>query len=932
MAPAGVLAAAKGTVCVASSEGRPAWKRPVDWFRRWPRWCRWTAAAVVAVELALVSVAVVYVASVDLPPDPAPPQASVLYYRDGRTVLARVGLTDRTDVTLDQIPPVVRQAFLAAEDRGFYDHFGMSVRGVVRALWANVVTDSGQGASTITQQYVRNAYLTQERTVSRKSREAALALKVEQRYSKDEILERYLNTIYFGRGAYGIEAASRAYFGTGVGRLDGYRAAVLAALVKDPTRGDPAADPKWARERWVWVLRAMSEQGWLPEGEADRAPYPKVAPESVTASAVEGPAGLIVDRVEDELVAAGISRQQLRTGGLQVTTTIDAGVQKAATSGIATALRGQPKELRSALVAVGPEDGGVRAYYGGDRGRGYYDDALAARPPASTFKPVVLAAAEERDIGYQSLYNGSSPRLFSDRDGAPLYNQKNLQCPVCPLNIAMVYSLNTPFYALTEQIGPDSVRDLAHRLGVPRRYGDQETLVDVKGEPEPGRTRSDIALGRYPVTPADLASMYATLAAGGQRAERHFVRSVARGDGVKIYEYEKQTRQVLSSAVAADVGAVLSEVVDHHGRVPGVPAAAKTGSQQWGNTGDSSDAWTAGWATGLAAVVWVGRELPGPIREKGGQAVNGEGMPYRIWRAFMAGAMRGRTGEALPRPARIGRVGKGDLASLGPDVPRGKALVFPGPQRGDLVDRSKATGSWAERVERLTGALGKYAESAPDFSVAVVDRRSGRSYDYRGDRRFETASIVKAELLAALLLRAQDEGRELTADERARVRKMIVASDNDAAARVYDDLGGATGLRQAGERLGLRATDPARQVGLSHTTAIDQTRLIGALTASQSPLNRASRELILSLMSSVNADQNWGISAASFSGEQVALKNGWLSRSAEQGRWIVNSIGRISDEDTDVSVVVLSHGHANQADGVAEVERIAALTRSYLGW
>src|SRR5690349_1307011 len=244
--------------------------KPISHRRRFklPRWARRLTAAAAVGAVAISAGVAGYVASVDLPPDPVPPQASVLYYRDGRTVLTRIGATDRTDVGLSQVPVPVQRAFLAAEDRGFYDHVGVSTRGVLRALWTNIFHDSGQGASTITQQYVRNAYLTQDRTVSRKAKEFALALKVEHRFSKDEILQRYLNTIYFGRGAYGIQAAAHAYFGTTVDRLTGSQGAVLAALIKDPTRGDPAVDAEWAQARWRWILRSMTEQGWLPAGEA----------------------------------------------------------------------------------------------------------------------------------------------------------------------------------------------------------------------------------------------------------------------------------------------------------------------------------------------------------------------------------------------------------------------------------------------------------------------------------------------------------------------------------------------------------------------------------------------------------------------------------------------------------------------------------------
>ncbi|HWS32822.1 MAG TPA: transglycosylase domain-containing protein, partial [Actinoplanes sp.] len=793
-------------------------------------------------------------------------------------------------------------------------------------------SDSGEGASTITQQYVRNAYLTQERTVSRKAKEAALALKVESRFSKDQILERYLNTIYFGRGAYGIEAAAHAYFGASVHQLTTYQGAVLAAMVKDPTRGDPAVDPKWTKDRWQWILRAMSAEGLLPADAADREPYPDVAPESVTAATIGGPVGLITDRVEDELVAAGLTRQQIRTGGLDIVTTLDVTAQAAATTSIGKALAGQPAELRPALVAIDPKDGGVRAYYGGDRGRGFYDDALAARPPASTFKPLALAAAEELGIGFESHYNGLSPRLFADRGGAPLYNQDNLQCPVCPLDVAMVHSLNTPFYALAERVGPNRIRDLALRLGVPEKYGDQVTMVDLKGELSPGRTRADIAIGRYAVAPADLASAYATLAGGGTRADRHFVVSVTALGGAVLHRHEVEPDRVLDAGVAADVGAVLSQVVEAEGAVPGVDAAAKTGSQQYGNTADSSDAWTAGWAPGLAAVVWVGREKPGPIRTKKGKAINGDGMPYDIFKGFLSGALTGRKANALPRAAHVGRQDTGDLETIEGKVPMAPGQIYQGPQKGDLVDRSLAVGSWGERTARLDGVFTKYAAAGLDFSVSFVDGKTGRRYDFQGDRAFETASVVKLQMLAALLLQAQDEGRELTKAEVRRVRKMIVASDNDAAVKVYAAIGGAAGLRGKLARLGLDDTEPNSRFGFTTTTANDQTRTIAALVSADSPLSEKSRTRILGLMGQVNADQTWGISAASFEGEQTAQKNGWVSRTAEDNRWIINSTGRISGEKTDVAMSVLSHGHQSQESGIEVVEQISALTRSYLGW
>ena len=588
--------------------------------------------------------------------------------------------------------------------------------------------------------------------------------------------------------------------------------------------------------------------------------------------------------------------------------------------------------------APGDDRAGLAASRGGradavpGRGRGYFDDAQAARPPASTFKPVVLAAAEERGIASASLYNGSSPRQFPDRLGVPLYNQRNLQCPVCPLDTAMVHSLNTPFYALAEQIGPDAVRKLAHRLGVPEKYGKQPTMVDLVGDPAPGKTRSDIALGRYPVTPADLATLYATLAGGGQRRDRHLVHLVINADGGVLHRHTGKSRRVLAGAVAADVRTVLAKVVDRDGEVAGTDAAAKTGSQQWGDTTDSSDAWTAGWAPGLAAVTWIGRDQPGPIRERSGKPINGDGMPYRIWQDFLAAALRDQPSPPAAVPAPVGRRETTDLKTLGTFPKVAPGTIYLGPQKGDKVDRSKATGSWQQRVSRLDRALDKYAATVPEFSVALLDRRTGRRYSYHGSRRQETASIVKAELLAALLLQAQDRGRGLTATERGRAEKMIKASDNKTATRVYDAIGGPSGLRAAGSRLGLTSTEPAGSWGLTRTTASDQVRMLDALADPQGPLQPKSRELVQQLMGSVNADQNWGISGAAFEGERTTLKNGWVSRTDDEGRWIVNSIGRITGGKTDTAVAVLSEGHRDKQPGIEVVEQVTALTRSYLGW
>ncbi|GLY94022.1 transglycosylase domain-containing protein [Actinoplanes sp. NBRC 103695] len=667
-------------------------------------------AAAIAVLIAGAGVTVaVYVNSVDLPADPVKVQASTLYYRDGRTILARVGTQNHSDVPLSAVPEHVRQAVLAAEDRDFYDHPGFSVRGILRAVMANI-SGKREGASTITQQYARNAYLTQDVSLDRKAKEFALAVKLERKLGKDQILERYLNTIYYGRNAYGIAAAAYAYFGVTTDRLTAAQGAVLAATIKDPFGYDPANNALAAQQRWTWIIGAAREKGWLGGALA----YPDVSRPS---AADAGPSGIVIDRVEQELAARGVTSRALHTQGLSVVTTLDAQAQQAGLAQVAKHLAGQPKDLRVALVAVDPHSGGVLAYYGGKQ-RGNFDDASAAHPAASTFKPIVLAAALEVGISAQSLWDGSSPRLFPGRLGVPLYNHDDQQCPACTLTESMVDSLNTPFYAVTEKLGADRVREKAFDLGISPEYGNTRALVDAKGDPKPGRTRPDIAIGRYAVTPADLATVYATFAGAGVRHDRHFVDSVTGADQRRLWKAEARPRRVLDRAAAADITSVLAAVVDKHAMTPDRPAAGKTGTQQWGNTKDSQDAWMAGYTPELASVVWIGKANPGPIRDKRGKAIDGDTMPAQLWTAFTREALRGRPVTPLPEPGNVGKAGAFDVRPSAPESePGGKPvprdLSTPDPR--DLAKDARQKAAAAQRKEA----------PEPDTSQEPTTRRSG---------------------------------------------------------------------------------------------------------------------------------------------------------------------------------------------------------------
>jgi membrane peptidoglycan carboxypeptidase len=587
------------------------------------------------------------VQSVPLPSQVPTSQATVLYYADGVTELARVGVENRTDVPLDQVPLAVRRAVLATEDRGFYDNHGISISGIGRALWANATGTEMQGGSTITQQYVKNAFLSQERTMNRKLREVVLAVKADQKYSKDQLLEFYLNTVYFGRGAYGIDAAAQTYFGVPVRKLSAEQGAVLAAVIKAPSGFDPANNPEGALDRWRYVLRTMATEGWLDERRAERARYPAIRPPGRSVRSLTGPNGYLVARAERELERRGIPAQRFRAGGLRVVTTIEKPTQDAAVAAMRQGLAAQPATNRGALVAVHPGTGRIRAYHGGDQGYGFLDYAEGGYPAASTFKAYVLAEAVRRGVDYREIWDGSSPQLLPGRGGTPLANHDGISCPDCTLEQSMALSLNTPFYALALRLGPERVAELAHRAGIRRTHHGQRTLVDLAGELEPGRTRPDIAIGRYRVTPVDQAAGFATFATG-VHAEPFIVERVSQG-GAEIYRATPRTSRVLDERSAASITHVLRGVVDHHGGLAnGRPAAGKTGTAQFKSTRDNSDAWMVGYTPQLAAAVWLGHDRPAPLRDRSGRPIQGDGLPAGIWRGFLDRALADTPAAQFP--------------------------------------------------------------------------------------------------------------------------------------------------------------------------------------------------------------------------------------------------------------------------------------------
>ncbi|WP_081866478.1 transglycosylase domain-containing protein [Blastococcus sp. URHD0036] len=608
-------------------------------------------AGVVAGMFVLLAVFVGVVYATTEVPDPNSvqnAQTTVVYYSDGTTEMGRLGDENRTNVTLDQVSEPARNAILAAENRDFYSDPGISLTGIVRAAWNNVSGGSTQGGSTITQQYVKNAFLTSEQTFSRKFQELFLAIKLDNEYSKDEIFENYLNTIYFGRGAYGIEAAANTFFGVPAANLTAEQGAVLAVLIRNPSGNDPEVNPEGATSRWERVLDAMQEEDWLTADQRAAAVYPPVLPRAGSNLGIPaGPEGLIVRQALDELRAKGYTDQQIQAGGLRITTTIDKPAQDAALAAVNDVMTDpvQPENLREALVSIDPRTGAVRAYYGGPNGN-EFDYAQALRQPGSSMKPYVLATALQQGIGVESRRDGSSPQTFSDRD-APVRNSGGASCGNCTLVEAMTRSLNTTYYGLALEVGPDNVRTTAlAAAGMPEAWDDgAKTLANADGG-----TGASIGIGEYEMRPIDQAHGFATLAAGGVERTPYFVSRVTDSTGAVLLEYGGDAgEQVIPADVASDTTYALEGVADYSRRPldDDRPVASKTGTQGL-NAEDNSDAWMVGYTPSLSTAVWMGTEVRDPIRNASGAIVYGSGLPGAIWQQYMDAVLAGTPEEPLP--------------------------------------------------------------------------------------------------------------------------------------------------------------------------------------------------------------------------------------------------------------------------------------------
>ncbi len=588
-------------------------------------------------------------------------QVATIVMKDGTTPIARVVPPEgnREILPAQDIPDVMKNAIMAAEDREFATNPGFSLKGFARAVWLRIpgVAGDGQdagGGSTITQQYVKNALVGDESSLVRKWKELIVSTKMSNSWSKDDIMAAYLNTIYFGRGAYGLQAASKAYFNVNAKDLKVEQAALLAGLVRGPSLYEPTTHLADATGRWNYVLDGMVEMKTLDPTQRAKLQFPKtIAPGRSSGDELSaGPNGLIKTQVLRELKEADIDESTLSTQGLKITTTIDPQAQAAAVKAARNMRENQPKDLRTAIVSVDPKTGGVLAYYGGDDGNGY-DRVQAGLQTGSSFKVFALVAALEQGIPLSRVYS-SAPFKAT---GVTVTNSDGESCGSCNLATAMKMSLNTVYYRLMMDLnnGARDVAAAAHKAGVAESFGDiKKTLEQSDGSGVEG----GVVLGQYQSRPIDMASAYATLAAEGVYRAPHLISKVTTADGRTLLDRQNDPgERRFSKDVANNVTAALEPIAGYsngHALAGGRESAAKTGTAQYQDTGQNKDAWMVGYTPSISTAVWVGNDKGGPITNEWGGIIYGSGVPSDVWKQTMDGALEDTDYESFPTPGAIG--------------------------------------------------------------------------------------------------------------------------------------------------------------------------------------------------------------------------------------------------------------------------------------
>ncbi|MFD4656618.1 transglycosylase domain-containing protein [Kitasatospora sp. NPDC058444] len=613
-------------------------------------------------------------------------QSNTWLYSDG-SVLTRTGQTNRQNVALDKVSPAAQHAALAAEDRNFYNEGAVNVQGLARAAINTAKGQGTQGGSTITQQYVKNTYLNQKQSITRKVKELFIAIKVDATESKDEILAGYLNTSYYGRGAYGIQAAAQAYFGIDASALNPAQGAYLATLLNAPSAYDvataTAAGKQNAVNRWNYVLDGMVKEGWLSAEERAATTFPEVRDPQPNPG-LSGQAGYLVDAATQYLTAGGvITETELAKGGYTIKLSIDPARQQALQDSVQAQLhdnlspdkRKKDAAAQAGAASVDPKTGAVVALYGGvDYVKHYVDNATRRDYQAgSTFKAIALAAAFEngaktqdgRTVTPHTVYDGTSGRKVRGGKGTPYAppNEGDKSYGQISLQQATDWSVNSAFAQLAQDTGLQKVRDTAVAMGLP---GNTPGLDPVPSIP----------LGAATPSVLDMAGVYATLDNGGKQITPWLVQSVDR-EGENVALPAHKTTQAISEETANQVTSMLQGVVNDPGgtgwraKALGRPAAGKTGT-----TDDQKSVWFVGYTPELVTSVALFGQDPGTgaqVSLSGVGGIDGAAggqFPAQIWTSYMKAALKGQPVGDFPTPADGGSSGATDLPTA-PSTPSG---------------------------------------------------------------------------------------------------------------------------------------------------------------------------------------------------------------------------------------------------------------------